>query len=66
MAPWSSRETWEVWARSDVTLAALAAFVVPGPDIFYVLSRAISWGKRIGVVLVRVGFQHRFHPGEQL
>jgi threonine/homoserine/homoserine lactone efflux protein len=31
-------------------LAALAAVAAPGPDIFYVLSRSISGGKRIGFI----------------
>jgi threonine/homoserine/homoserine lactone efflux protein len=31
-------------------VSALAVIAAPGPDIFYVLSRAISGGKRIGSI----------------
>jgi threonine/homoserine/homoserine lactone efflux protein len=31
-------------------MAALAVIAAPGPDIFYVLSRAVSGGKRIGSI----------------
>jgi threonine/homoserine/homoserine lactone efflux protein len=31
-------------------VAALASIAAPGPDIFYVLSRAISGGKRVGSI----------------
>jgi threonine/homoserine/homoserine lactone efflux protein len=31
-------------------LAALAIIAAPGPDVFYVLSRSVSRGKRIGSI----------------